>query len=103
MTPPPPLAPMPRLDGTEPCRWPGVDPEWFFPDESDAVAVARARGYCRTCPRITACLAWALEADETGIWAATTTAQRQQLRDDFGITSRAISAWDFLNEKDTHR
>lgn len=82
-----PQAAPPRLDGTEPCLRPDVDWRMFFPHEADQVAVANACALCRVCPRIAACLAWALEADEDGIWAATTTARRAELRDQYGITT----------------
>lgn len=86
MTAPATLAPRPRTDGTEPCRRPGVDPDVFFPDD-EAAGLEAAAAYCRTCPRIAECLAWAIEAGEPGIWAATTTAQREQLRAQHGITT----------------
>ncbi|MEU8139032.1 WhiB family transcriptional regulator [Streptodolium elevatio] len=88
MTAPATLAPRPRLDGTEPCLRPGVDPDLFSPDYESDAALAAAAVYCRACPRIADCLAWAVDAGESGIWAATTTAQRKQLREQHGITTR---------------
>ncbi|NUP35291.1 MAG: hypothetical protein HOU01_26830 [Streptomycetaceae bacterium] len=87
MTAPTTLAPRPRADGTEPCRADGVDPDVFFPDDEDA-GLEAAAVYCRACPLIAECLAWAVDAREPGIWAATTTAQREQLRAEHGITTR---------------
>jgi hypothetical protein len=81
------LAPRPRADGTEPCLADGVDPDLFFPHDEDADLEAAA-ALCRKCPRTAECLAWAIEAREPGIWAATTTAQREQLRAEHGITTR---------------
>lgn len=88
MSAPATLAPRPHPDGTEPCLRPDVDPDVFFPDYESDAALAAAAVYCRACPRIAECLAWAVDSGEAGIWAATTTAQRAQLREQHGITTR---------------
>lgn len=58
------------------CR--DVDPEAFFPIRHGRTD--RARKICLRCPEIRACLRWAIEHDEQGIWAATTEEERAELR-----------------------
>jgi hypothetical protein len=80
------LAPYPPLTGSEPCRQPDADPEWWFSDDADDLAVAR--GLCRACPARAKCLAWALDNPkftQHGIWAATDPKRRTELRREFAI------------------
>ncbi|MFI9588258.1 WhiB family transcriptional regulator [Streptomyces sp. NPDC052236] len=76
------LAPYPPLTGSEPCRQPDADPEWWFTAEDEAFA----RALCLACPVRVKCLAWALdnpEHTEHGIWAATDPDRRTELRSEF--------------------
>ncbi|WP_174501638.1 WhiB family transcriptional regulator [Streptacidiphilus melanogenes] len=74
--------PLPRFVGTEPCR---TRPDDYFPthynhDRSEVRAAVLA---CRVCPQQNPCLAWALANPHlapTGIWGATTPAERTALR-----------------------
>ncbi|MFE5108304.1 WhiB family transcriptional regulator [Streptomyces sp. NPDC056663] len=73
----------PRFTGTEPCRAPGTDPDWWTGSNSKARAAAQLA--CRRCPLATfeGCLAWAIDhptAAGNAIWAGTTRSQRAQLR-----------------------
>ena len=54
-----------------------MDPEPFF--AFDARRVDQARNICHRCPEIRACLRWALEHREHGVWAGTTEEQRADL------------------------
>ena len=56
------------------------DPEIFF--SFDPLDIDAARRVCHRCPAIRACLAWALDHEEPGIWAGTTAELRAQLRRD---------------------
>lgn len=59
----------------------GTDPELFFPDESHEPAAARAldRDYCSDCPVRDACLQEALRTRVWGVWAGTSTKEREQM------------------------
>lgn len=57
-----------------------VPTDWWFPDEEGPVgsrALRRARACCARCPVRLTCLVEALSYDSLGIWAGTTTAERQ--------------------------
>lgn len=86
-------APYPPLDGTEPCG--EVDPDLFFVDPSDPGTVRQREmtlDLCRTCPVIAECLAYALTNNVIGIWGGTTHFRRNQLRRQYGITARVVTA-----------
>lgn len=63
-----------------PCE---TRPEMFFPDGYDNMVKAKtreAKALCDQCPFKTACLDYALEAqEEYGIWAGTTPDERREL------------------------
>ena len=62
----------------------GMGPGFFFPTNS--VAFARAERICAGCPVAAECLATALEDPSLhGIWAGTSTAERQYLRSEEGL------------------
>lgn len=72
-----------------------VDPEMFFPVESETINnrtqavyrnLAEAKEICRSCPLIVDCLAYALKNGEIGIWGGTTEDQRVALRRRHGIS-----------------
>jgi hypothetical protein len=77
---------LPPLDAPAPQRVPTTlvgavcaslgSPESFY-DEED---VEPARAVCRRCPLAAACLDYALENEEHGIWGGTTPAERLALR-----------------------
>lgn len=49
------------------CR--GLDPNMFFPERGDYVAVEAAKAVCSSCPVAAECLQFAIEVGETeGIW-----------------------------------
>lgn len=68
----------------------GTDPEQFFPDDSLEPVTARAVAttYCHACPVREACLQEALRTRSTGVWAGTTTRQRDALRRRYGTGVR---------------
>lgn len=83
------LAPFPRFTGTEPCRAPEADPDWWSSDAPNDRAAAQLA--CRRCPTREACLAWAIDhpADAgDAIWAGTTRRRRAQLRREFAFTAK---------------
>lgn len=67
------------------CR--GMPPRWWFPDESyperlcSSARVRRARAVCASCEVSPECLRYALVNGCEGIWAGTTTADRQRYAD----------------------
>jgi WhiB family redox-sensing transcriptional regulator len=69
----------PAFDGTQPCR--KVDLETFFPTDriEEASAARQIKTICRTCNFNSACLTWALENRERGIWAGTTEDERKNM------------------------
>ena len=72
----------PRRPANAACR--GMGPGFFFPTNS--VAFARAERVCAGCPAAAECLATALEDPSLhGIWAGTSTAERQYLRSEEGL------------------
>jgi WhiB family redox-sensing transcriptional regulator len=60
------------------CR--GADPHLFFPENPSSRDVIDR--YCRACPVVTDCLAYALRsgASTAGIWGATTERDRDRMR-----------------------
>jgi len=65
-----------------------VDPELFFPQESEVggiiyskyVNVTAAKQICDACPLKLQCLEYAMSSNEIGIWGGTTEHQRRSLR-----------------------
>lgn len=58
------------------CR--GTDPEAFYPPEGGHSYDARR--VCRACPVRAACLEYALEHDEYGIWGGLSESHRARLK-----------------------
>ena len=77
--PAPLLDDLPNLEGAA-CTQ--VDNSAFFPTEltGQYADLAYVRGICRECPVRLACLEWALEHNEVGIWAGTTEADRRRIK-----------------------
>lgn len=61
-----------------PCA--SADPELFWVFEAQRDLVAAAKALCRSCRVRDACLQWALEHGEQGIWGGTTERERQLMR-----------------------
>lgn len=79
----------PTFDGTQPCA--AVDPELFFADtEGHRADVAAARAVCGPCGFRTACLAYALEQQEWGIWAGTTQQERRPVLLRLGVHAPVV-------------
>ena len=58
-----------------------LDVAAFFPEQHGSKGtLAAARAVCARCPVQGQCLQWALDHNETGIWAGTTDNQRRQMR-----------------------
>ena len=55
-----------------------TDPELFFPEKGGKPASAKR--ICETCPVKTDCLEYALEHQESGVWAGTTENDRRKIR-----------------------
>lgn len=61
------------------CR--GMDPELFYPERGDWVAVENARAICATCNVTAECLDYALGmAEGLGIWGGYSERQRRQMK-----------------------
>lgn len=93
--------PVPVLADVPPCRAPGVDPEIFFPDRKTHLDEARA--VCGSCTRATGmqCLRYAIEHDVSGIWAGSTYAQREEVRERRHIKAKAVIG--YQTSLTTHR
>jgi WhiB family redox-sensing transcriptional regulator len=61
-----------------------TDPEIFFPEKgmngSSQYAVDAAKKMCNACPYKIACIDWAVDHDEIGIWGGTTPKDRRKLK-----------------------
>lgn len=61
-----------------------TDPEIFFPEKgmngSSRYAVEAAKKMCNACPYKSACIEWAVDHDEIGIWGGTTPKDRRKLK-----------------------
>jgi WhiB family redox-sensing transcriptional regulator len=64
------------------CADPDVDPEVFFPKAGGGwdADVAYAVGICRGCPEQLACLTWAIEHQERGVWGGTSGPDRKSMK-----------------------
>jgi WhiB family redox-sensing transcriptional regulator len=70
----------PELPGAR-CAQRDQDPELWFPANGNRATAERAKAICRICPVRSACLEWAMAANErTGIWGGTTPNERRALR-----------------------
>lgn len=60
-----------------------LPPDIFFPelydDDAPVVVPSDVKALCARCPFFDGCLAWALDNDAYGFWAATSRYQRLQL------------------------
>jgi len=67
----------PSFDGTQPCQ--KLELAIFFPEDrvEEARAKTELKPICKTCQFHTACLEWAIENRERGIWAGTTEEERR--------------------------
>ncbi|MFE5372804.1 WhiB family transcriptional regulator [Streptomyces mirabilis] len=79
-----PCIPVPFTDTQTACQ---IRPEWFSHEQTSTRAaekdIAKAKDACSGCPIVKDCLKWALahpDLTQVGVWAATTTRQRGQLR-----------------------
>lgn len=52
----------------------------LFFSEMHLTTVNKARAICNECPVKKECLTYAIENDEVGVWAGTTTNQRRKIR-----------------------
>lgn len=72
------LPPRPNWHDRAACD--GHDELNFFPDAGEALAAEALKNlYCRTCPVWATCLSGALARKDYGIWAGTTTQERNKL------------------------
>jgi WhiB family redox-sensing transcriptional regulator len=63
------------------CR--DVDPDLFFPLGTVGASlpqIERAKQVCGTCPVSKACLRWALDSGDAGVWGGTTEEERRKHR-----------------------
>lgn len=71
---------VPMFDTTE-ALCAQTDPEAFFPEGKDHVAITRqAKAVCSECTVVEQCLEYALDNAEWGIWGGTTMKERNYLR-----------------------
>ena len=87
----------PALSAVAPCAL-GTDPDLFF--REDEVGVAAAKRVCASCPLASACLAYATENIEYGIWGGKTPQERDALRGEplqLELRRRSLEAERLLN------
>jgi len=87
------VATAPYFDGTQLCMQ--MDSNVFFPEAKDARTspdkmkykdeVTMAKNVCNTCHFVIDCLKYALDNDVVGIWGATDTKEREQIRKQMNI------------------
>lgn len=87
------MATAPYFDGTQLCMQ--MDSNVFFPEAKDARTspdkmkykdeVTMAKNVCNTCHFVIDCLKYALDNDVVGIWGATDTKEREQIRKQMNI------------------
>ena len=58
----------------------GMDPEKFFPFPPQTAEIEEAKAVCRQCPVKAACLAWALDNEDFGVWGGTSEDERRAMR-----------------------
>lgn len=63
------------------CR--GLDPEAFYAE--GGLSVIRAKATCGACAVTEACLEWALQREEFGVWGGTTAKERAAIRRARGV------------------
>jgi WhiB family redox-sensing transcriptional regulator len=68
----------------------GASGELFFPTGRDTSLAEPAKAYCRRCPLIRDCLAYALTHKVEGVWGGTTIAERDVLRDRHRIAAEPV-------------
>jgi WhiB family redox-sensing transcriptional regulator len=72
---------LPTFTGEEPCQT--GDPDRFFPEQGHKGAAAKRE--CLKCPLLDKCFDYALHTAVEGIWAGTSTGERQKLRRELRI------------------
>lgn len=65
--------------------------ELFFPVGRDPSLAEPAKTFCRRCPVIRDCLAYALVNEVQGVWGGTTDAERSRLRRRHGIAAQPVT------------
>lgn len=74
-------SPAPGRLGTAACAAPQYDPELWFPNPTDLLAVTEAKAICATCPLIRQCRDYALDPRiSDGIWGGMSEAERRAAR-----------------------
>lgn len=70
----------PSFDGTQPCH--KMELAKFFPEDrvEEQKAKSEIKSICKMCQFHAACLEWAIENSEKGIWAGTTEDDRRIMR-----------------------
>ena len=69
----------------------GTKPNTLAPQEAAAKAVCRTGNNGRACPVLDRCLRYALRHNVEGVWGATTTEERQKIRDRTGVVAIPIA------------
>jgi hypothetical protein len=82
---------------TAPCK---DDPEAMFPGTLND-DIEHAKSFCRRCPVVDSCLAWALETGEAnGVWGGLTEGERRQLK---RRAARTINLDDYTGTRETRQ
>jgi WhiB family redox-sensing transcriptional regulator len=78
-----------RFSGTPSCL--GLDTELFFPDEGmHYQQLGHVKRICKNCPVQDECFKYAIENKVQGIWAGTTTDQRDEYRRKHRIIGKEV-------------
>lgn len=80
----------------------GADVDVFFPvgrggRDGHSGDAEPALEYCRRCPAVRQCLAYALTHLVDGVWGGTTPQQRAALREKYGVTAEAFDVEVFMH------
>jgi hypothetical protein len=71
-----------QLQNVELANCLSTDPEIFFPEREDKIAVRLASRVCAMCPIVEDCLDYGIENEDFGIWGGASSLERKRMTRD---------------------
>jgi WhiB family redox-sensing transcriptional regulator len=68
-----------QLQNVELANCTSTDPEIFFPEREDKIAVRTASRVCAVCPIVEDCLEYAIKNENFGIWGGASSLERKRM------------------------